>query len=354
MQEGMQQIKQELGPDAIIIQSRKVRQKGIWGFLRPPKVEITAAVDSAAGSQAKLAALEQSWQQEMGELKQLVNQLLAHQQKQTISSKGPYFTYLQQLVAQGVETHVAQALLMEIEQEYELGDNIKAEVLELMLSKKIQQYLPTEKLPAAAKILVFTGPTGVGKTTTLAKLAAHFVLTEKKRVGMITIDTYRIGAVEQLRTYAAITEIPIEVVITPKNMQAALEKLAGLDLILVDTAGRSAKNSMQVAELNSFLTQLPAAEVFLVLSVTTKAKDLHLITERFRKVGYNRLIFTKLDETANFGAILNTTYATGLPLTYLTTGQNVPDDLEEADREKIAQLILRGEQSWIRRNAYGS
>ena len=120
------------------------------------------------------------------------------------------------------------------------------------------------------------------------------------------MDTYRIGAVEQLRTYAAITEIPIEVVITQKHA-GCLRKLAGLDLILVDTAGRSAKNSMQVAELNSFLTSAGDGSL-LVLSVTTKAKDLHLITERFRKVGYNRLIFTKLDETANFGAILNTTY----------------------------------------------
>ncbi|NLZ93486.1 MAG: flagellar biosynthesis protein FlhF [Firmicutes bacterium] len=345
VQEGMQQIKRELGPEAIIIQSRKVRKKGLIGFFTPPKVEITAAVDLASSHSKQDefgAAAEMRWQNELGELKQMVQQMFALQQKQTLVDQGPYFPYWQHLVMQGVEEKLAQTMLAEIENEYGNGETLKDEVMKLLLQKKIQQKLLTEKLPASARILVFTGPTGVGKTTTLAKLAAHLALYQKKKVGMITIDTYRIGAVEQLRTYADITGMPIEVAMTPKDMTRALKSLADQDIILVDTAGRSAKNSLQVMELSSFLAQLPQAEIFLVLSATTKTSDLYLIVDKFRQTGYNRLIFTKLDETSNYGAILNAISFTGSPAAYLTTGQSVPDDIEEADAEKIAELILKG------------
>jgi flagellar biosynthesis protein FlhF len=163
-------------------------------------------------------------------------------------------------------------------------------------------------------------------------------------VGLITIDTYRIGAVEQLRTYAEITGMPIEVVMTPKDMSRALDRLADRELILIDTAGRNSKNSLHVSELASFLTLLPSSETFLVISATTKMKDLKVIIENFRKANFNRLIFTKLDETESYGALLNVACQIGLPLTYVTTGQNVPDDLEAANAEKLAKLILGVEQ----------
>lgn len=343
VQEGMQLIKRELGPEAMIIHSRKVRQKGLLGFLAPPKVEITAAVDNGPNyppAQAKV--LPKQWENEISELKAMVAQLVSKQQKQEIQTDGIFASYLEKLQDRGVEAKVAEAVLLDIKREYGANDSLKEEVLDLIVQKKMKAYLPTEKLPPKARVVVFTGPTGVGKTTTLAKLAAHLSLYQNKQVGMITIDTYRIGAVEQLRTYAEITDIPIEVVMTPKDIETALEKLAGADIVLVDTAGRSANNSMQVKELATFINRLPQAEIFLVLSVTTKTEDLHLIVDKFRSIGYNRLIFTKLDETANFGAIINTTYATGLPVTYVTTGQSVPDDLEEADADKLVQLILKG------------
>ncbi|NLZ38489.1 MAG: flagellar biosynthesis protein FlhF [Firmicutes bacterium] len=344
VQEGLQQIKKELGPDAIILQSRKVRKKGLLGLFAPPMIEITAAVDGSDNSHAKQKdfATEMRWQNEIGKLKQMMQQMFMLQQKQTLVEQGPYFPYWQQLVMQGVEEKLAQTILAEIEKEFGDGEPVKDEVMKLLLQKKIEQKILTEKLPADARILAFTGPTGVGKTTTLAKLAAHFALYQKKKVGMITIDTFRIGAVEQLRTYADITGIPIEVAMTPKDITRAMERLADRDLILVDTAGRSANNSLQVMELSSFLAQLPRAEIFLVLSVTTKTSDLYLIVDKFRQTGYNRLIFTKLDETSSYGAILNAISATGMPVTYLTTGQNVPDDLEEADAVKMAELILKG------------
>ena len=343
VQEGMQLIKRELGPEAMIIHSRKVRQKGLLGFLTPPKVEITAAIDSNRNfSSDEAKVLPKQWENELGELKAMVAQLVSKQQKQELQADGIFSSYLQKLRARGIEEKVAEAILIEAKKQYEANGTLKEEVLDLIVQKKMKEFLPTDKLPPKAKIVVFTGPTGVGKTTTLAKLAAHLSLYQNKRVGMITIDTYRIGAVEQLRTYAEITDIPIEVVMTPKEIEQALEKLSGADIILVDTAGRSANNSLQVRELTTFINRLPQAVIFLVLSVTTKTEDLRLIVDKFRTTGYNRLIFTKLDETSSFGAIINTTYATGLPVTYITTGQNVPDDLEEADAEKLVQLILKG------------
>ena len=191
-----------------------------------------------------------------------------------------------------------------------------------------------------AQIQVFVGPTGVGKTTTLAKLAARYALYQGERVGIITIDHYRIGAVEQLRTYADITGLPLEVVMTPRELRHALDKLSGCQRILIDTAGRSTLNLVHIQELANYLGNLPPAEIFMVISATTKAQDLKLISENFRCMNYNRLIFTKLDETNTYGVLLNGIYLTGLPVIYITTGQSVPDDICLADLDKISSLIL--------------
>ncbi|MBT9173522.1 MAG: Flagellar biosynthesis protein FlhF [Syntrophomonadaceae bacterium] len=349
VQEGMLQIKKELGPEAVIIDSRKVREKGLRGFFAPVKVEITAAVDSPPSPWQSTAARERDFQEqklhgELNELKQLVNQLVNRQQKQNIEEKGPFYRWMQRLIENDVAPALAQQILTEIHEDFAVENALSDEVIELILLKKVRERLRVADLPDTARILAFVGPTGVGKTTTLAKLAARFALYHNKQVGMITIDTYRIGAVEQLRTYADITGMPIEVVMTPKDMPRALKRLADRELILVDTAGRNSKNSMQVSELSSFMAGLPTPEIFLVLSATTKTKDLYRIMANFAKVNFNRLIFTKLDETDTFGVLLNTSSSTSLPLTYVTTGQNVPDDLEGANAERLAKLILGVEQ----------
>ena len=346
--EGMLQIKKELGTDAVIIQSRKVRQKGFRGLFLPPKVEITAAADNTIKPfKAALAvqtqnAADEKLHQELHELKNMVNQLVSRQQKQVMEEKGPFYKWMQRLIEHDVNPDLAQQVLSEIHEKFAADNVLDDEVIQLIIQQKVKERLRTEELPARARILAFVGPTGVGKTTTLAKLAARYALYHKKQAGMITIDTYRIGAVDQLRTYADITGMPIEVVMTPKDMPRALERLADRELIFVDTAGRNAKNSMQVSELSSFISMLPSPETFLVLSATTKTNDLQTIIENFRKVNFNRLIFTKLDETMTYGAILNVCQETGYPVTYVTCGQNVPDDIEEANAEKLAKLILGG------------
>lgn len=340
----MLQIKKELGPEAVIIESRKVREKGFRGLFTPPKVEITAAVETVlkpqAGAVRENDFQAQKIQFEITELKQMVHQLVNSQQKEKIEEKGPFFRWMQRLVENDVDPGLAQRILAEIHQDFAAENGLSDEVVELILLKKLRERLRTAELPESARILAFVGPTGVGKTTTLAKLAARYALYGNKQVGMITIDTYRIGAIEQLRTYADITGMPIEVVMTPKDMPRALEKLADRELILVDTAGRNSKNSMQVSELSSFLTGIPNPEIFLVLSATTKTKDLQRIMDDFFKVNISRLIFTKLDETDSYGALLNVVNTSSLPLTYITTGQNVPDDIEGANAEKLAKLIL--------------
>ncbi|MGQ9629630.1 MAG: flagellar biosynthesis protein FlhF [bacterium] len=190
------------------------------------------------------------------------------------------------------------------------------------------------------KVVALVGPTGVGKTTTIAKLAANFYLSEKKRVGLITVDTYRIAAVDQLKTYGEIIGIPVKVAFTPQEFENMVNTMNDKDLVLIDTAGRNQKNDLQMTELVNYLQRVQRIEIYLVLSATTKYKDMLNILDNFKKVSFDRLIFTKLDETTTYGTMLNVMDRVDQPLSYVTTGQNVPDDIEVADAAKLARNIL--------------
>jgi flagellar biosynthesis protein FlhF len=159
-------------------------------------------------------------------------------------------------------------------------------------------------------------------------------------VGLITVDTYRIAAVEQLRTYADIIDLPMEVVSTPREMREAVAKMSNLDLILLDTAGRSPRDEVQIQELRSFLSEAQADEVHLVLSSVCSSATLMKTAERFREVGATSLLVTKLDEASSFGNLWPLLRSCPLPLSYLTDGQNVPDDIQPADRRRLARLVL--------------
>ncbi len=200
---------------------------------------------------------------------------------------------------------------------------------------------PIQLVENTPKMICLVGPTGIGKTTTLAKLAADFAFEKRKKVAIITVDTYRIAAVEQLKAYAEILNLPLEVVFAPSEFKGAIEKYADYDVILIDTAGRSQKNSMQLVELKSFIDAAGyRLEIYLLLSATTKDKELIDIVESFKKVSFHKLIFTKLDETVTFGPILNLITQIPQGISYVTTGQNVPEDIEEANAGKLAKLIL--------------
>ena len=344
MKEGMHRIRKELGPEALIIQSRKVRQKGWRGFFAPRQVEITAAVGKPPLEPVKQpgGTAFQKIQEEIGELRLLLNRLLvrgpvpAENKDQDQSGLESWRLQLQQ---QDVYAELIEEYLTEIEAGFAGEIQLTEEIVGLVLRQKIRKSVRVAP-EKSAQVQVFVGPTGVGKTTTLAKLAARYAFYQGEKVGIITIDHYRIGAVEQLRIYADIASLPLEVAVSPGELQRALEKLNGCQRILIDTAGRSTLNLNHIQELAGYLQNLPPAEIFMVISATTKARDLRLICENFRRINYNRLIFTKLDETSTYGALLNGIHLTGLPVIYLTTGQSVPDDLRLADAEKISSLIL--------------
>ncbi len=190
-------------------------------------------------------------------------------------------------------------------------------------------------------VVMFLGPTGVGKTTTLAKIAADYSLNHKKKIGFITADTYRIAAVEQLKTYAEILNIPISVIYTPQEIKEAIANYSDKELILVDTAGRSHKNAEQFAELKMLVASAQADEVFLVLSCNLGRTACKEIINHYSFINNYKLLFTKLDEAPVPGIILNARYATGKRLSYTTAGQSVPDDIEVADVENIVRSILR-------------
>ncbi|HTU24169.1 MAG TPA: AAA family ATPase [Pirellulales bacterium] len=190
------------------------------------------------------------------------------------------------------------------------------------------------------RLVALIGPTGVGKTTTIAKLAAHFRLREQRQVGLITVDTYRIAAVDQLRTYADIIDLPLEVASTAEELQQAIARLADLELILVDTAGLSPRDAAQIEELKALLAAAQPDEVHLVVSCASAAAGLETCIERFAEIGANRLILSKLDEGQGLGALLPVFRSCRLPLSYVTHGQAVPDDFDVADPVRMAQYIL--------------
>jgi flagellar biosynthesis protein FlhF len=193
-----------------------------------------------------------------------------------------------------------------------------------------------------ARRIAFVGPTGAGKTTTLAKIAARAQLEHGRRISLITIDTYRIGAVPQLASYAAILGVPLTVAQTPDDLAAALERTADADLVFIDTTGRSPLGG-GVDALRPFMERAGADEVYLVVSATTRLTDSLRAAGSFAQLGPNRLCVTKLDETEDHSAVPILSEATALPLTWLGVGQEVPDDLDPADGKRMQAILARSD-----------
>lgn len=203
---------------------------------------------------------------------------------------------------------------------------------------------PIKPTPGRRRVVALVGPTGVGKTTTVAKLAANFRLRDGIKMGLVTVDTYRVAAVEQLRTYAEIIDLPMKVVTSPLEMRRALDELVGLDLILIDTGGRSPRDELKIQELKTLLAEAQVDEVHLVLSLTAGISSLKSACEKFAVANTTALVLTKLDEAAGMGALLTAARKLPLPVSYLTTGQDVPDDIESANACRMARLVLGHEK----------
>ncbi len=274
---------------------------------------------------------------------------LVRRQEATASSSAPdelFETYLD-LVQHDVAEDIASELIEKVRLQL-TGDQLRDKAL---IHSKLEEFIagmiPTSitTIPASAgspRVIALIGPTGVGKTTTIAKLAANIKLRQGRKVGLITIDTYRIAAVEQLRTYAQIINIPLKVVTDPDELTAAIAEMADMDAILIDTAGRSPNDTGRLTELRRFLEAASADEVHLVLSATANTRHVEIAAERFGPVGVDRLILTKLDEAVSFGMILSIVRRMNAALSFVTTGQDVPDDIEVSEGKRLAGLILSG------------
>ena len=287
--------------------------------------------------------------QEMKQMKEMMQRLASAQAGTgvaVLSALPPAFEAIRaRLVEQDVLPDLAASIVEDALHSFEAreGSDISAEEAYAAAKMRIVELLtrrPIEQIRQDARIVHFVGPTGVGKTTTIAKLAAEQTLKFRKTIGLITSDTYRIAAIEQLRTYASILNVPLEVVFSAHDLAKALERMQDRDMILMDTAGRNFRNEMAVSELQSLLRTEERKDTFLVLSLSMKYSDMKAVTDNFYRFGVEKVLFTKADETATFGSVVNLLHDYKLSLSYVTDGQNVPDDINIADARNMANELV--------------
>jgi len=281
---------------------------------------------------------------QIAELQSLVEQLRARAADSPQREIPPaLFNLFTDLIEADIDEEVARELIDRLRREPSLDPRDPRAArnrLACLLESELHVAGPIHAATGAGRVVALVGPTGVGKTTTIAKLAANYRLRENRRVGLITVDTYRIAAVEQLRTYAEIIDLPMEVVSTPREMREAVRRMQEFDLVLMDTAGRSPRDEVRIRELRAMLGEAGPHEVHLVLSAAASARSLAAAAEKFAAVGVTAIIVTKLDEATALGNLLSLARHSRLPFSYLTDGQNVPDDIAVAEPRPLAKMIL--------------
>ncbi len=375
MAETLDQVKRAFGRDAVILNTRTVSRGRVLGRAGRALVEITAAKNMSdlpdalrvgrlpralgryEGTDGAVAMVPPSSNvavprtstalaSEVGALKSLVRELVNETRHARLNHlpEELYEAY-RGLTENSIAEHTAQRLVQQVRDRLGEDELRDPKAVRDCLASAIESMLPVAGPIQAARsgaptIIALVGPTGVGKTTTIAKLAANLSLRENRSVGLITIDTYRIAAVEQLRTYARIIDVPLTVVSSPDQLQQAVEHMADRDFIFIDTAGRSQRDTAKIHDLAEFFHAVRPDEVHLVLSSTCDERVLRAATEAFADVGINRLILTKLDEAIGFGVVLSCLEKTEARLSYVTTGQDVPDDIHVGESASLAQLIL--------------
>jgi flagellar biosynthesis protein FlhF len=369
MQQAIDMVRRELGPEATVLHTRELHASVLGRLFFGKEYEVAASCEANIPSRlvpavsyeptspiVELATIETDYRSryrddfrqqvgaELDELQFMAGELNCRAEDSGVQHlPEALFEVYTDLIEAELEERVAQEFIEHLRSEttVDLADKfaLRAELARLVESE-IQVSGPLKTSAGQGRVVALVGPTGVGKTTTIAKLAANYRLRENKTVGLITVDTYRIAAVEQLRTYAEIIDLPMEVVSTPREMREAISRMKSLDLVLMDTAGRSPRDEVRIQELKAILAEANPAEVHLVLSATGGAKSLTTTAKQFATVGTTAMIVTKLDEAMGLGNMLSVVRGCGLPISYITDGQNVPDDIQVAQRRSLAQQIL--------------
>ncbi|MEB1810106.1 MAG: flagellar biosynthesis protein FlhF [Bacillaceae bacterium] len=372
MPEAMKKIREDLGQDAVILNSREIVTGGFLGLFTKKNIEVIAAVDrtptikrptpkkqtvmseerpdlrGGLHSEKKLNTSERDQEKLLKEIEQLKTLMSSITNKQTETDR---------------EYPEPFQSIHDLLEHQEIGKSLRLKTMKYLLKKwyeretdrpdkeEVHQWLKESLLAAIQDIPMggisfekrfvnIVGPTGVGKTTTIAKIAAHSVLKKHKKVALITTDTYRIAAVEQLKTYAKILNIPLEVAYSIDDFKKAKEQFAHYDLVLVDSAGRNFRNPLYVEELHKVIDFTDEVETYLVLALTSKYRDMEDIYKQFSLIPIDKVIFTKMDETSFYGTMLTFVEKNKVGVAYITHGQNVPDDIMEGSSKEIVNSIL--------------
>ncbi len=394
LQEALAKVKRDFGPEAVILHTKKYKKGGFLGIFGKEIAEVTAGIDiniertkerqviseqqparvfsdsfftikqsnnlTSYKKAEDMSFKNESLARELNEGRVFSNTNLRAYKENTVYQRNGFALkngmgkIHKLLIENGVEESIVFRTLQNINSQLSDTQINNKEYLEQYLFEYIASLIqvsgPIKLSKGMTKIVAFIGPTGVGKTTTLAKLAAKFALIENKNVVLVSCDTYRIAADLQLKKYGEIMGIPVEIVMTPNDFKKVINKHIDKDLILFDTAGRSPRNKKHLIELKEFIEAYSPIETHLVLSAVTKYYDAISIINNFGLVPIHRILFTKLDETKNYGLLLNLSISSGgIPISYVTTGQTVPDDIELADSKVISRLVIKGDfETWIK------
>jgi len=380
MAEAMKKVTEELGHDAVILNSRVIHEGGVFGFFAKKKIELIAALDQNQAApkstiqkeQSKTVSFEsqiddlvplikeeeivipkkekpkedlehENLLKEMKQLKSMITKMSNEQSGE--ESLHPLVEELKtKLLDQDILEELTEEIILEIKPRMALLSNqVSREQINEWLKSSIMtkmQDLEFGHKHDDIRYVNVVGPTGVGKTTTLAKIAAEAVLKYRKKVAFITTDTYRIAAIDQLKTYATILGVPIEVCYNLEDFKNAKDKFEQYDLVLIDTSGRNFRDEKYVTELKKII-DFNELETYLVLSLTSKYKDMKKIYEQFHSIPINKVIFSKVDETESYGSMLNFMVEKQVGVAYLTNGQNVPDDIMEGSPNKIYSILAK-------------
>ncbi|MDH5161210.1 flagellar biosynthesis protein FlhF [Heyndrickxia oleronia] len=363
MAEAMKQIRQELGDEAVILNSKVTHTGGWLGLFKKKKLEVIAALDMER-KPSKVFVKEKKREQhpqhpnqksfesnknlheEINEIKRMVQDITINQPIQMQNYPEPIQIFCEKLYSQDLNMNIIHTLgdvllkqwrSSQVDpSEHEISEWAKKHFTEIL-----SQY-DNGGSNVRKKYINLVGPTGVGKTTTLAKIAAGEVINNRKKIAFITTDTYRIAAIEQLKTYANLLNVPVEVVYKLEDFQKAVKKYEDYDHVFIDTAGRNYREMKYIEELQKLIDFKQDIETFLTLSMTMKERDIQEIIKNFEILSIDKFIFTKLDETSTYGTIVNIIVQNKKGVAYLTYGQDVPDDVEVGSSQAIIKHLFEG------------